>query len=242
MMNISELLTSIKMDLGIHGISLPFDDPDKTLIDVIKLKSIKTFSIFHPYILKVDLNLNELKALQSNYQESIYEIPDIFGEKRILYIRNVTPKNKYYGAAQYMTPVFDGSIEDYYNLMMGQAQANLTSTIAPPITFKFTHPNKMHLFNMSTMWGEISVEFALEHASNLSTIRPTAYQSFYELALLDVQIFLYNILKHYNEIQTAYGTINLRIDEWSGAKSERDSLIERWRNNFHIDIDPIYIV
>lgn len=242
MMNISELLTAIKMELGFYAISLPFEDPDKMLLDVIKLKSVKTFSTYQPYILKIDLNLNDLKVIQSDYQESIYEIPDIFGDKHILYIRNVRPKNKFYGASQYMSPVFDGSIADYQNLMLGQAQGNLISTLVPPMTFKFTHPNRMHLFNMSTMYGELSIEFALEHSPNLNTIPPTAFQSFFDLAILDVQIFLYNTLKHYDEIQTAYASINLKIDEWSGAKNERESLLERWKNTFHLDAESLYIV
>ena len=242
MMNISELLTSIKMELGIYGLALPFDNADNTLFDVIKLKSLKTFSVFQPFIMDVDFNLHDLNALKEDYLESIYELPDVFGDKRILYIRNIKPKNKYYGASQYMSPIFDGTVEDYQNIMLGQAQGDLISTLAPKITFKFSHPNKIHLFNMSTMFGELTIEFAFEHSKNLATIPPTAFQSFYELVLLDIQIFLYNTLKHYNEIQTAYGTINLRIDDWSSAKSERESLIERWRNNFHLDAETLYIV
>ena len=44
-MNPSQLLTSIKMDLGIYGLRLPFDNPDEAMMEVIKLKTLKTLRI-----------------------------------------------------------------------------------------------------------------------------------------------------------------------------------------------------
>ena len=35
-MNLSEMLTMIKMDIGIYMVPLPFENPDKVLFDVIK--------------------------------------------------------------------------------------------------------------------------------------------------------------------------------------------------------------
>lgn len=241
MMNLSELLTSIKMDVGIYGLALPFENPDKTLYDVIKLKTLKTFSPFCPQVMKFTLSLSEMVCKQSMYYESIYEIPPIFGERNLLYIKKVTPKNKALGAG-YAAPLFDSDIDTYSSLAMAQANANLISQAAPAVTFKFRPPNVLHLFYMATYFGEIDIEVCLEHAENLSTISPTSWESFYELALLDIKRFLYNTLKHYSEIQTAYGTINLKIDEWSSAESDRKDLIEKWRDIYHLDTDTIIII
>jgi hypothetical protein len=241
MMNVSELLTSIKMDLGIYGLALPFPDENKALYDTIKLRTLKTFSQFFPYIMRVDFNLNQLKVIKSDYAESIYEIPDIFGDKRIVYVRKVDLKNKLIGNG-YMNPVFDDSIDIYNSVMMAQARANLLSTITPPFTFKFVQPNLLYLYNMSTFGAEITVEFGLEHSENLMTIPNSAWESFYELALLDIKRFLYNALKHYNELQTAYGTISLKIDDWANAESERKDLIERWRDVYHLDGENFYVI
>lgn len=241
MMNLSELLTAIKMDLGIYGLALPFKDPDKTLYDVIKLRTIKTFSPFMPNVIKLPINLSDLNCLQSMYTESIYEIPDVFGGRTLLYIRKVNAKNKLLGAG-YLSPILDTDINLYNQLAMVQASANLVSTVTPPLTFKFTPPNLLHLFNFATAYGEVDIEFALEHAANLSTVTPTMWESFYELALIDIKRFLYGTLKHYTDIQTAYGTINLRIDEWQNAEQDRKELVERWRDTYHLETEQFFII
>lgn len=242
-MNVSQLLTSIKMDLGIYGLRLPFDDPDATLMEVIKLKTIKTFSVYLPQVklLRIDLK-KDLECIKTDYTESIYIIPDLFAGREIMYIRNLMPRNKLITGNGYLSPMFDGSIDTFNSLMMVQANANLASIAAPPITFKFETPNKLYIYNVASSYGIVEIEFAVEHAENLSTIPTTAWESFYELALLDVKRFLYNTLKHYNELQTAYGTINLRIDEWSNAEDNRKDLIERMKDVYHLETEQLFII
>ena len=241
MMNMSELITSIKMDLGIYGLALPFNNPEQVLVDVIKLKTIKFFSPFEPYILQVPLNLNNLNCLKNQYNESVYEIPNLFGDRRLLYVKKVNARNKLLGNG-YVNPMFDDSIDIYDDLMMTQANANLLSVAAPPITFKYMKPNLLYLYNMATMYGEVDVEFAFEHADNLMTIPETSFASFYELASLDMKMFLYNTVKHYNDIQTAYGTISLKIDDWASAESDRKDLLNGWKDLYHLDTEQFFII
>ena len=241
MMTLSDLLTSIKMDLGIYGLTLPFKEPEKTLIDVLKLKTLTTYSVFFPYTTKINLDIRTLKCLSSDYAESSYVIPDIFGDKKIIMIRNVNPKNKSFSNG-YMSPIFDGEIDTYNSIMLGQASANLMSMAAPPMTFKFKEPNVLVLYNYATMYGEIDVEVCLSHTLNLATIPSTQWESFSELATIDIKKFLYNQLKHYAELQTAYGTISLKIDDWSNADSERKELIEKYRDPHHLEQPVLFIV
>lgn len=242
-MNASQLLTSIKMDLGIYGLRLPFDDPDKAMMDVIQLKTLKTFSTFYPQLITKSIDLaTDLKCEKSEYTESIYIIPpDLFGGREILYLRTIYPKSKLLGNG-FISPTFDGSIETYNMLMMTQANANLASVAAPAITFKFEPPNKVYLYNMATAYGVVDFEFAVEHANNLSTIPQTAWESFYELALIDVKRFLYNIMKHYTELQTAYGNINLKIDDWSTAESDRKELVEKLKDIYHLEVEQFFVI
>jgi hypothetical protein len=241
MMNLSEMITSIKMDLGIYGLSIPLENEEKKIHDVIKLKTIKTFSQFSPHIMRIDLDMKTLKVLKSNYNESIYVLPDVFGDRKIITIRKVEQKNKLLGNG-YVSPILDDSIDLYGGIMMGQAAANLSSTVIPPFTFKFTAPNLLHLFNMSTMANEATIEIGLEHHDNLMSIPNTSWESFYELAILDLKHFYYGILKHYNQLQTAHGTIDLHIDDWASAFQERKDLIERWRDMYHLDAEQFYII
>jgi hypothetical protein len=241
MMNLSELFTSLKMDLGIYGISLPFEDENKVLHQTLKLKTIKTFSQFYPQILRLDMDLDDLVCLKSHYNESIYQLPDVFGDRQVMYVRKIEQKNKLLGNG-YVNPVLDDSLDMYNSLMLGQAAANLTSAATPPFTFKFLAPNLLYLYNMSTMAGQLTIEFGLEHFDNLMSVPATSWESFYELALLDIKHFLYGVLKHYDEIETAHGRINLKIDDWANAQSERKDLIEKWRDVYHLDTEQFFII
>ena len=186
-------------------------------------------------------DLKTLVCLESLYTKSKYELPDIFGDRRILYIQNVSPRSKLLGNG-YLSPSYDDNVDSYEGLMMTQANANLVSMAAPAITFKFESPNIMYLYNFATSYGEVTISFAVEHAPNLSSISATTWQTFYELATFDIQAFLYNTLKHYSEIQTAYGTINLKIDDWSSAASERKDMLEKMKDLFHLDNLAFYVI
>jgi hypothetical protein len=92
------------------------------------------------------------------------------------------------------------------------------------------------------MYGMLDIDFNLTHAENLSTVKKSMYDTFYKLVILDMKNFLYGALKHYKNIQTAYGTITLEIDEWAGAAGEREELIERFRDVWHLEQDALYII
>lgn len=240
-MNISQLLTSIKMDLGIYSLRLPFENPDEALMEVIRLKTLKTFSIFCPEIKVETVDLSKMRQLKNDYTHSIYIIDNPYPDREIVYIRNVLPRNKLAGNG-YCAPIFDGTIGTYLDMAMMQANADLVSVAAPAITFKFDEPNILHLFNFATAFGLVDLEIGYEHTQNLSTIPLTSWQSFLELATIDVKNFLYQSLKHYNEIQSAYGTISLKIDDWSNAESERKDLVERWKDIYHLETQDAFMI
>lgn len=238
MINVSKVLTSIKMDLGLYALSLPFGDTDEVIMDVIREKTLPTFNELLPYVQKITLDTRTLTCERRSYEETIFQLPDIFGEREILYVRNVSAdtSGSYYSGGTY------GSMSSVQGLMLAQINADVMSLMEPPFTFKFTRPNKLHLFNMDSLYGKIDVEVGVEHAPNLTTIPKSAYTSFLELATLDVKKFLYNQLKHYTDIQTAHGTINLKIDDWSNAESDRKDLVSRWNETYHFEVPQVFII
>lgn len=243
-MNLSEIITNIKMSIGIYGLATPFEDIDKTITDVLKVKTLKSFSQYNPDIVELRLDLKELECLENTYNESIYLLPDVFGERDILYIRDVQHVDNMFGgpSSGYLMPPTNMSMLSYQNLMMGQANADLMSFATPGQTFKFTPPNKVHLYNASALNGIMKIQLALDHSNNLSTLSPTVRDSFLRLAILDVKAFLYSSLKHYNDLSTAYGNIALRIDDWSSAEDQREDLINQWSEVYHLDTEQIMIV
>ena len=86
--------------------------------------------------------------------------------------------------------------------------------------------------------SKIVFELAFEHDRSLASITPTSEESFYELALLDVKSALYEIMKHCSDINTAYGNINLKLDDWASADDKREQLLNEWKDSYHIDTIP----
>lgn len=239
--SMSNLLKRIKIDLGVYGLVLPFEKPDQELANIVKEVTLPTFSNFFPCPQKLPIDLKDLEIKQDLYQESIYILPDLFAGRDIISIGKVFPRSMLLAGGHY-APYLDSSPEFYQSIMMGQANSDLISAVSPPFTFKFVAPNQLYLYNISTMYGVLDIDFNVEHAKNLSTVKISMYDTISELAIIDIKNFLYGALKHYKNIQTAYGTISLEIDDWANAQSERKDLIERWRDSYHLEQHQIYII
>lgn len=240
--NVSDFLTSIKMDLGIYGLALPIEDENKAFMDVIKLKTIPIYSTFQPKEFTFSIDTNNLQCLESGYLRSRYLIPtQMFPEQRIISIINVNPKSNLAGIG-YATPIYNADVSVYQGLMNTQVGADLISAISPSFTWEFRSPDEMVLYNLSSVLGEIEITLGLTHVPNLTTIKPSQWESFYELAILDIKSFLYNTIKHYDELPSAYATIQMKIDDWQEAPNARKDLIEQWKDVYHLDLPGFIII
>lgn len=242
-MNMSDLLSVIKMDLGFHMFTLPLENPDQALVDVIEMKTIRTFSQYFPHKVDHIYELTTLEKTRETFKETTFILPSVYGDNTLMAITGVEPWNEMYNGSYFGgSPLVTNSINLYGDTMMAQAGYDLLSTVSPPFSYKFIPPNKLTIFNTSSFTNKVKIFMAYRHPNNLVTIRPTMEEAFTELARLDVKIFLFNSLKHYDNIQTAYGSINLRIEDWSGAESERKDLLSRWEDEFHLDLDAMVVV
>ena len=234
MKNLSELITSIKMDLGLYGLSLPIEDLDKTLYEVIKLKTIKTFSAYMPNKHRIELDIANLDFIKQNYTETIIRLPNIFGDRRIISIGTVNYGDYNRSTGYSSVPEMYGTMDLYNSVQLSAATAHVNSLITPSFTFKYESPNILHLYNFSTISTKLIVEVYLEHFDNLMSIPNGAFLSFEKLALLDIQAFIYNIVKHYDQIQTAHGSVTLKIDDWEQAREKREDLLKEWDRTAHL--------
>nr|DAL03192.1 MAG TPA: hypothetical protein [Caudoviricetes sp.] len=241
-MNISQLMTRLKMDLGIYVVPLPFENSEKALNDVITTKTLPVFSQFVPRRWEEDLSINDLKQIDSTVDVSTYELPKHLFFTPIISIMRCEPINTMFNGAYYSgTPILSGTTDLFEDMLLGSATYDVMSAIAPPFSYDFIRPNKLRIYNMTCYLDKIRLIIGYQHADNLSTIPVDAEQSFYDLALLDMKIFLYNNLKYYDEINTAYGNIKLRIEDWSNAESQREDLLQKWSEVYHINWDSFII-
>lgn len=241
-MNISQLMTRLKMDLGIYVVPLPFENSEKALNDVITTKTLPVFSQFVPRRWEEDLSINDLKQIDATVDVSTYELPKHLFFTPIISIMRCEPINTMFNGAYYSgTPILSGTTDIFEDMLLGSATYDVMSAIAPPFSYDFIRPNKLRIYNMTCYLDKIRLIIGYQHADNLSTIPVDAEQSFYDLALLDMKIFLYNNLKYYDEINTAYGNIKLRIEDWSNAESQREDLLQKWSEVYHINWDSFII-
>lgn len=237
-MNLSQLITRIKINCGLYTIALPFENPDKAIEETIKNITLRTFSTYCPYYETYRFNLSDLKKIKKEANYEMYLLPDIFSQREILFIRKIDYDEAdvtsvgYWGGG---VPLLQGNM--LKQAMLSNAALNLTNLTISKFTFKYEHPRKVTLYNVLSSC-KLVFDIAFMHDKNLASISPTEEEAFYNLALLDVKDMLYQSLKHYNNIQTAYGNIDMKLDEWSSAAGDRKQLLDEWDNIYHIDVLP----
>lgn len=233
-MNLSEVITELKLQLGLMAITLPFKDDMDIFKYVIENITLKYYSLDQPYYEKIELNLGDLEKIKETSDSTTYILPNVFNNRKILFIRDIEYAEvnvhgyPYYGGV----PLRAGTIQDN---ILANAGNNLSSAIVPRLTFEYKPPRELTLWNVIHS-STIVVEFAFEHDKNLSSIPDTCRESFMELALLDMKVVLYNSLKHYDQIPSAFGSIQLKIDEWASAESERKDLLKQWGELYILDV------
>lgn len=236
----NHLMRIIKTTLGIYSVPIPVSDEDFYNLVIVD-NTLPTFSVISPFIEKIMMDVardavpdyEDPVLLDGNASpiNNLCRIPKIRQEE-IITVMSVTPYNALANLS--MSSSFE-TLESYQDLAQAQELANLASAMIPPKTFEFVPPDKIRLYNNHTYNSKILVEIGYMHSPELFTIPITQRDSFFDLALLDAKLFLYNTLKHYSEIETAYGRVNLKIDDWNGAEGERKELLERWADTYHLD-------
>ena len=234
-MNLSKLVTRIKMNIGIYGIALPIDNIDEMITEIVTDISLPVFSLYNPYEESIYMDVNKLERVEKTAQYSAYLLPE-FTTRKLLYVKDVRYDDRSITGMGYWggdIPYLYGALTQEY--MISNAASKIVSMTMPKMNFQYEPPRKIYLYNMIASHSLI-FDLLFEHDKSLQSINPTAEESFYKLCVLDVKENLYATIKHYNNIQTAYGTIDLKIDDWQNAESERKDLLSQWDDTYHLDL------
>ena len=240
-MNISNVVTRIKLSLGLMAISTPFENIDEVITTIIDDITLPVFSQYNPVKETVRFNTTELEMIDKTEQYKIFVLPE-FKNRNLLYVFDVRYDDAclsgfgYYGGGM---PLMTGNIIN--QTMLANAGASLLNNMMPKLTFHYEHPRKVWIYNMYSS-SKLIFELGFEHDKSLASIPETARESFMELALLDVKMNLYPTMKQYSTINTSLGSIDLKIDDWANAESERKDLINRYDDTYHLDFRPMYYI
>lgn len=240
-MNMSKVVSSIKMSLGLYGITLPFKDPitgqttptENVIMDVIKTITIPEFSQFVPWMRTGDISVNSLKLVDR--EKNIYMLPAFLTLTPVMYVASVKlPYQNTRGTYGDIAPAY-GINRSAQGVATSMAYMMVAGQMRAEPTFDYLGENKIRLYGYPKT--VLSFTVACEHEPNGETIDAGCYDSFMKLATFDMKVFLYNNLKLYDGIPTAFGNINLKIEEFQGADAEREAFLEQCRDTYHLDMD-----
>lgn len=238
-MNLSNLMFKIKLKLGLLNISTPIENLDGTIVNILKEITIPTFSIYYPYKESLTLNLTDLESLGKSGTCERFLLPE-FKTRKLLYVFDVNYDVSvlsglgYYGGGM---PLLGGNLIN--QTMLANAGANVMNTMIPKLSFDFREPRELIIYNAYSS-TRVKIDLGFEHDPSMATIPETCKESFLELALLDIKEGLYPTLKHYTGLNTAIGNIDLKLDDWANAESERKELISKLDDIYHLDFQPQY--
>ena len=244
-MNISDVVNDIKLSQGLQNIALPFDKPVENVIAEILRMTVREYSEFKPYkqeCLAVKKNLRSPNEIAE--KEGIYFLPEectrapvktakaeITGsvpDGEMTTTNTFTVGTPFVGFGSYYP-------QDILNAQMTGAAINKyagLSSQAP--NSEYLGHNKIKLYNFPE---QCFIKFKVErvHDYSLETLPDSCYETFVELATLDVQRTLYNNIKNMQNVGSAYKEIQLKIEDWAGAEKEQKAWMEKYRGTFHLD-------
>lgn len=247
-LNINKLIRQIKNDIGLTGYyKTNFSDHD--LYDIIKNHALVEWSRYF----KLEVDMGTI-GLGDNLGSDIYFIPDWIIKKvedcnlRIEDIKKIR-FSAYAGVNAVGAQARLTSM--YVNQMnLNQAYAGVSTSLRYGATDKyvdylnachFESPNRIRFtWNVATRNkvlqmlnnGAVSLSLRVSNPENLSSIDTGREHRFYELAMLNIMIVVYqNESKYIESINTGMGNLNLKIEDWQSAKDRKAELLEQLRSN-----------
>ena len=128
-------------------------------------------------------------------------------------------------------PCIEGTFESILGLQMA---ADFASLYNRGIVINYEYPNRFSLKGLGNTNYDLSqfvVVLLVEHKS-LNTISPTMMSTFEQLAQADIANYLYMNLRYYDNLETIYVNIDLKLSELQEQANKRDNIIEDIKNSY----------
>lgn len=241
-MNAQRLFRRLKRKVNSYGATLPITGGlDQYMIDIIEDTTLPVFSIVHPRYEEFIISTTELQRDYTNANASCdcYTLPArLFEGREVLFVRDVeyaAGAEEYHRRAPGMEALqTDSGIGYLERLMVANAAKPFIDDMVNRVTFKYKHPRLLYIFD-ALLSSRLQITLACEHDTSLQSIEPTAAESFYQLAELDVLSALWDTIKPYEGSGGAYDQPELKIDDWKEASGKREQLLEKWDESYMLD-------
>ena len=236
--NMTLLLNKIERRLGTKPLHLPDHLKKDKWGDVIVEDTLVTFSRYYPHQIPYTL----CKGVTPYKDGWFYLDEDIIGTK-ILGVKDINwEKFNGNGVAQNLANgygIYDVANSFYStdDIIMLQMRADQLSLYNNSIYVDFEPPNRIRLMdasgcNMCTHVHQYPIYIFVEHNPSLTTISPTQMETFESLAQADIANFLYKELKYYDQLETVYATIDLKIQDLQEEASKREEVLNYIKESY----------
>ena len=244
-MNISTVISDLKLNLGLQTIALPFDKPVELVLKDILESSIRTFSHYKKATKTCLEQIKNLRAANEDERQiGIFYIPPQL-KTTMVHDAYAQPVSSNYRRGETTINAFTvGSTfvgfgtyypQDILNgILTGAAINKYAGVTSQPPTSEWLGYNKIRIYNVpqdSTMMFVAKCD----HELSGETIPESQVEGFKRLAELSVKKTLYNTLKNMNNLGSAFKEIQLKIDDWAGAAEAYDALLKEWDETAHLD-------
>ncbi len=235
--NMSRLLDKIEWRLGTKPLNLPKEIKKDKWANIIENDTLVTFSRYFPYLYNYEF------GPEDKIGEYYYIDEDYLGGAKVLGIRDISwqdfatdslaiQQNSGYGIYDFLGMNY--GMDDVALLQMRADHMSLFNNGIYPV---FEPPNRVKLMSTTSQdIGSLTKHFHLgiflEHPKNLSTISPTQMETFEALAQADVAQFLYRFLKYYDQLQTVYLNIDLKLQDLETEAGKRDEIINQIKEGY----------
>ena len=224
------LVNKIERRLGASVLPLPDNLNKDAWPNIIMEDSITTFSRYFPYCVTVLVRPNPNKDGWQFIDQELPEGSIILGIRDISWESYRTdPRLDRYGMSVYSQDFLsrEYAIDDIALTATGSDLMSLFSA-GLGVYIEYEYPNKIKLTSVNgfpiSAQRPFPVKILIQHPG-LWTISPTMMEHFEKLATSDVAVAIWNVLKYYDNMDTAYATLALQLDTIQDWANKHDDIV-----------------
>ena len=115
--------------------------------------------------------------------------------------------------------------------------ADHVSAFSNGIYVEFYPPNRLKLnivisSSFLTNFQRIPIDLLVKHSDNLKTIPPTQMETFERLATSDVATFIYEQLKMFDQLETVFANVDLKLSSLEEKARERREIVDQLEQSY----------
>lgn len=242
--DMTSLLKKIERRLGLEIIEpkLPTWLNKEKWATIIKEDTLVTFSRYFPNKIRFPVNTETCNYRREHGKIWWYIKDEYLAGAKLLGAKDInwedtTGDNMSLGQTAgygYYTPNY-GGFEDTLNTFVNfQMSADNASLYNNNIFVDFVYPNKINISRSGGVEPGLStfvIDLLVEH-SNLATISPTKMETFEALAIADVARYLFMNLRYWDQLETVYINVDLKLSELENEANKRSEIIEKIEQSY----------